>query len=59
MCLDCLNRITGTANSPKKYIISKDFDLCEECGQMKPVIIRMRTLCILHEQFLTFSRKKR
>ena len=41
-CLKCWNRINKTEYSEKKYIISKDLDLCEGCGKMKPVIIMDR-----------------
>lgn len=41
-CLDCWNRIMGTNDPSKKYIISKEVDLCEGCGEYKPVIIRMK-----------------
>jgi hypothetical protein len=38
-CLDCWNRINETNDPPGKYIISKDLDLCEGCGEYKPVIV--------------------
>ena len=38
-CLDCWNKINGTNDSAKKYIISKDLDLCEGCGEWKRVIV--------------------
>jgi len=41
-CLDCLNKMMGTNDPPGKYIISKEPDLCEGCGQFKPVIIQVR-----------------
>ena len=41
-CLECWNRINETQDDEKKYIISKDFGLCEGCGEWKPVIIAER-----------------
>ena len=41
-CLDCWNKINGTDDGEKKYIISEDFDLCEGCGEWKHVIIMER-----------------
>ena len=38
-CLDCWNEINGTSDPAKKYILSKELDLCEECGEWKNVII--------------------
>ena len=38
-CLDCLNKLNGTKDSPCRYVISWSKDLCEGCGQYKRVII--------------------
>lgn len=42
ICLDCWNKINETEDDEKKYVLSKEFDLCEECGEWKPVIIMER-----------------
>lgn len=42
ICLDCYNEIMGTNDPPEKYVLSKDLDICEECGEMKQIIIRER-----------------
>lgn len=36
-CLDCWNRIHGAHCAPKG--VKTDLDLCEGCGQQKPVIV--------------------
>lgn len=41
-CLDCWNKLMGTNDPPRKYVISKELDLCEACGEWKPVIIRKK-----------------
>ena len=41
-CLECWNRLNETTYDEKKYVISKDLDLCEGCGEWKPVIIMER-----------------
>lgn len=41
-CLDCLNKINGTNYDESKYIISDDLDLCEGCGEWKPVVVAVR-----------------
>lgn len=41
-CLECWNKINESADSPKKYIFSKDLGLCEGCGEWKSVIIAER-----------------
>ena len=38
-CLDCLNKLNGTNDPPKKYVISEDLDFCEGCGEMKHVVV--------------------
>ena len=42
ICLDCWNKINESKDDEKKYILSKEVDLCEECGEWKPVIIMER-----------------
>ena len=41
-CLDCWNELNGTNDSPRKYVISRELDLCEGCGEYKHVIVRMK-----------------
>lgn len=41
-CLDCWNRMNGTNDPAKKYILSKEKELCEGCEQQKHVIIMPR-----------------
>lgn len=36
---------------PKKYIISEEPDFCEECGEVKPIIIRIKRRYIAEEWF--------
>ncbi len=50
-CLDCWNKINGTSDSSEKYIFSRDMDICEECGQWKPVIIRVKRRFRFREWF--------
>ena len=48
-CLDCWNEINETNDPKEKYILSKELDLCEGCGEWKPVIIRANSLYCLVE----------
>lgn len=50
-CLECWNKIMDTNDLPKKFYISRQLDLCEECGQWKPVILAVRRRYILKEWF--------
>ena len=41
-CLKCWNEINGTNDSPNKYILSHDLEICEKCGKTTHVIIMER-----------------
>ena len=47
-CLDCWNKLNKTQFTEKEYVLSKEPDLCEECGQWKPVIVRVRRIPALY-----------
>jgi len=53
-CLDCWNKLNQSHFTEKEYILSDELDLCEECGQWKPVIVRVRRCPALYtlRQFL-------
>lgn len=38
-CVDCWNDINGISDSEDKYILSKEYCLCEGCGELKRVIV--------------------
>ena len=48
-CLDCWNKINETSDSSDKYILSKDLDLCEECGRWTHIIIMERQYYYRHK----------
>ena len=41
-CLDCWNKINKTNDSEREYVLSKDTELCEGCGEWKRVVIAKR-----------------
>lgn len=41
-CLECLNEISGTNYTEADFIISREPDLCENCGKIVRVIVRRR-----------------
>ena len=49
LCVDCLNKLMGTKDSAREYIVSRELDLCEECGEWKPAVIAMKKRYILLE----------
>lgn len=56
-CLDCWNKLNKTQCTEKEYVLSKELELCEECGQWKPVILRVRRIPALYT-LRTALRKK-
>ncbi len=38
-CLECMNKIEGTCEDSKKYILSEELNLCEECGEYKHTVV--------------------
>ncbi len=38
-CLECLNELMETEYPANKFIMSKDTELCEGCGQYKRIVI--------------------
>ncbi len=38
-CVDCWNKIMETNDPPRKFHLSRELELCEECGQWKRVIV--------------------
>lgn len=41
-CLACLNEISGTDYTEADFILSKERELCENCGKMVRVAVRRR-----------------
>ena len=39
ICFDCYKKIYGNNEKRWRYVISRDLDLCEECGEYKRVIV--------------------
>ena len=39
-CVDCFNKMMGITDSARKYHISKELDLCEECGELIQAAIK-------------------
>lgn len=57
-CLKCWNKINGTNYSKRKYIISKEVCLCEECQELTNVIVVERKFYYLYKcRFIIFPFK--
>ena len=52
-CLRCLNGISGTDFTEADFILSKERELCENCGKMVRVVVRRR-----HRFPVTFLKSK-
>lgn len=58
-CLDCWNKLNKTRFTEKEYVLSKEPDLCEECGQWKLVIVRVRRIPALYTLCAALGPKRR
>ena len=58
-CLNCWNEINETNDPADKYVISKELDFCEGCGEWTNVIVRVRKTYELREFIRSFSARKR
>lgn len=50
-CLDCWNKIMDTKDTKRKFVMSRDLELCEECGEWKSVIVAVKWRYIVKEWF--------
>ena len=41
-CMDCWNKMNETEDSPRRYVLSWELDLCEGCGEYKRVVVAER-----------------
>ena len=57
-CPECMKRYHGYyAGDQKKYVLSKDLDLCEGCGEWKRVVVRIKRDDSLLDFILRIVRK--
>lgn len=57
-CLECWNKLNETNGKKWRYWLSWEYDLCEECGEYRKVIITER-LCSRVQRKLVQSIGKR
>lgn len=55
-CLDCWNKLNHAHWTERDYVLSRDLDLCEGCGEVRRVIVEERTFKFLYD--LTHRKKK-
>ncbi len=48
-CLDCWNKLNQTSYTEREYILGKDIDLCEGCGEKKRVIEAKRKIRLFYD----------
>ena len=54
-CVSCWNELNGTNYPQEAYVLSRDYELCEGCGEYRRVIVSRRrhySLRRLVNQFL-------
>lgn len=54
-CLACLNKLSGTSYTEADVLLSREVDLCENCGKLVPVVVRRRRRLPI----TVFGRKKK
>ena len=63
ICVDCWKKLYGTEDAKKMLVMSDELDLCEECGEYKPTIVRIKTRYLLmdlvHQWMEYYKLKKR
>lgn len=55
-CLACWNDWNKKNDPPEMFILSKEPDICEGCGQWKPVIVAVRKGCILRKKLRCWAK---
>lgn len=54
-CAKCFDKINGTDSNKRKYILSKNLELCEECGQWAHVVVATHRYCYAPKLLIAFS----
>ena len=49
VCLDCLNKIMSKKYSKRKFILSRELEFCENCGEYKNIVIVSRKQYYLYK----------
>ena len=55
-CLDCWNRLNRERLTERDVILSREYDLCEGCGEVRRVVEGERTFKFFYD--LTHRKKK-
>lgn len=42
-CLECWNTLHNTKHTEDEFVLSKELDLCEGCGELRHVIVKERS----------------
>lgn len=50
-CVDCWNKLNGEDEASENYVLSREMELCEGCGEWKHTIIRRRDFPFLYKLF--------
>lgn len=48
-CLDCWNKLNGTNDTQRDWVLSEELDLCEGCGQWKQVVVKPREHKLIYD----------
>lgn len=56
-CLDCWNELNGSHDTEREWVLTKDLNLCEGCGQWKQTILVARRGRLLYDLKRVFTKK--
>lgn len=50
-CVDCWNKLNETDDPKSCFVLSRELELCEGCGEWKRVVVRVRGGFLWHILF--------
>ena len=50
-CEECWKKINYIKDDSIRFVLSKELDLCEECGEYKRVVVKVRRSTFLYRLF--------
>ena len=57
-CLECFRKINGSECEKHKYVLTKELNFCEECGELKNTVFMERKCYYLQKfRFILFPFK--
>ena len=55
-CLECWNKMNETKDPPSRYVLSRNKDICEGCGEYKRVVVAERLWSRVQKKLISGKR---